>query len=147
MRKVLHFDSPRAKYHCDAAAVWCYDNRFELAFRKLLKRIGVVHADAIRVAGGAKCLATPDREAEREFVLEQIRKSMRLHGTDRVILMAPMGEELRPPTQPVRRPRRAITRTSCGARRHACGKPYRASPWCATTLTSKVFGQQTRSSR
>src|ERR1700691_4929912 len=67
MRKVLHFDSPRAKYHCDAAAVWCYDNRFELAFRKLLKRIGVVHADAIRVAGGAKCLATPDREAEREF--------------------------------------------------------------------------------
>ena len=87
MRKVLHFDSPREKYHCDAAVVWCYDHRFELAFRKLLKRIGVVHADAIRVAGGAKCLATPDRDSEREFVLEQIRKSIRLHTTDRVVLM------------------------------------------------------------
>jgi len=29
----------------------------------------------------------PERETEREFVLEQIRKSMRLHGTNRVILM------------------------------------------------------------
>ena len=87
MRKVLHFDSPRERYRCDAAVVWCYDNRFELAFRKLLKRIGVVYSDPIRVAGGAKCLATPDRESEREFVLEQIRKSMRLHGTDRIVLM------------------------------------------------------------
>jgi carbonic anhydrase len=87
MRKIFHFDSPRQKYHCDAAVVWCYDNRFELAFRKLLKRAGIEHADPIRVAGGAKCLATPDQESEREFVLEQIRKSRRLHGTDRVVLM------------------------------------------------------------
>jgi hypothetical protein len=87
IRKVLHFDSPRESYHCDAAVVWCYDHRFDLAFRKLLKRIGVTHADAIRVAGGAKCLATPEREPEREFLLDQIRKSIRLHGTDRVLLM------------------------------------------------------------
>jgi hypothetical protein len=87
MRKVLHFDSPRGKYHCDAAVVWCYDHRFELVFRKLLKRIGVERPDAIRVAGGAKCLATPDQESEREVVLDQIRKSVRLHGTDRVLLM------------------------------------------------------------
>jgi hypothetical protein len=87
MRKVLHFDSPRESYHCDAAVVWCYDNRFELALRKLLKRTGIAHADAIRVAGGAKCLATPERESEREFVLDQIRKSIRLHGTGRVVLM------------------------------------------------------------
>jgi carbonic anhydrase len=87
MRKVFHFDSLQEKYHCDAAVLWCYDNRFELACRKLLKRIGIEHADPIRVAGGAKCLATPDQESEREFVLEQIRKSMRLHGTDRVVLM------------------------------------------------------------
>ena len=87
MRKVLHFDSPREPYHCDAAVVWCYDNRFEAALRKLLKRIGAAHFDPIRVAGGAKCLATPDRESEREFVLDQIRKSRRLHGTERVVLM------------------------------------------------------------
>jgi hypothetical protein len=87
MRKVLHFDSPREHYHCDAAVVWCFDHRFELVFHKLLKRMGILHADAIRVAGGAKCLATPDPESEREFVLEQIRRSIRLHGTDRVALM------------------------------------------------------------
>jgi carbonic anhydrase len=87
MRKVLHFDSPREHYHCDAAVVWCYDHRFELAFRKLLKRIGVVRPDSIRIAGGAKCLATPGNDSEREFVLDQIRKSKRLHGTDRVVLM------------------------------------------------------------
>ncbi len=87
MRKILHFDSPRENYHCDAAVVWCFDNRFELVLRKLLKRIGVLRYDPIRVAGGAKCLASPDRESEREFVLDQILKSMRLHTTDRVVLM------------------------------------------------------------
>lgn len=87
MRKVLHFDSPREHYHCDVAAVWCYDHRFELVFRKLLKRIGAVHIDQIRVAGGAKCLASPGQESEREFVLDQIRKSVRLHGTTHVLLM------------------------------------------------------------
>src|SRR5271165_2053749 len=87
MKKVFHFDAPREKYHCDAAILWCFDNRFELGFRKFLKRIGVVNSDPIKVAGGAKCLASPEREADREFVLDQIRKSMRLHGTTRVILM------------------------------------------------------------
>jgi len=87
MKKVFHFDAPREKYHCDAAILWCFDNRFELGFRKFLKRIGVVHSDPIKIAGGAKCMASPEHESDREFVLEQIRKSMRLHGTKRVILM------------------------------------------------------------
>ena len=87
MKKVFHFEAPREKYHCDAAILWCFDNRFELGFRKFLKRIGVTNSDPIKVAGGAKCLASPELETEREFVLEQIRKSMRLHGTGRVILM------------------------------------------------------------
>ena len=87
MKKVFHFDAPREKYLCDAAVVWCFDNRFDLGFRKFLKRIGVTNSDPIKIAGGAKCLASPDLETEREFVLEQIRKSMRLHGTRRVILM------------------------------------------------------------
>ena len=45
MKKVFHFDAPREKYHCDAAILWCFDNRFELGFRKFLKRIGVVNSD------------------------------------------------------------------------------------------------------
>ena len=87
MKKVFHFESPRAKYLCDAAIIWCFDNRFELSFRKYLKRIGVSNSDSIKIAGGAKSLASPDLETDREFVLEQIRKSMRLHATTRVILM------------------------------------------------------------
>jgi carbonic anhydrase len=87
MKKVFHFDAPRERYLCDAAILWCFDNRFDLGFRKFLKRIGVVHPDPIKIAGGAKCLASPEQESEREFVLDQIRKSMRLHGTRRVILM------------------------------------------------------------
>ncbi|HYM75871.1 MAG TPA: carbonic anhydrase [Candidatus Dormibacteraeota bacterium] len=87
MNKVFHFDAPREKYHCDAAILWCFDNRFELGFRKFLKRIGVVNSDPIKIAGGAKVLASPEHETDREFVLDQIRNSIRLHGTRRVILM------------------------------------------------------------
>ena len=87
MHKVMHFTSSRDQYTCDGAIVWCYDNRFEAVFRKLLKRIGVIYSDPIRVAGGARSLALPKNNGEREFVLEQIRISMRLHNTRTVVLM------------------------------------------------------------
>jgi len=87
LKKVFHFDSPRERYSCDAAILWCFDNRFELGFHKFLNRIGVVYSDPIKVAGGAKSLASPELETDREFVLEQICKSMRLHDTKRVNLM------------------------------------------------------------
>jgi carbonic anhydrase len=87
MRKVFHFDSPRERYKCEAAVVWCFDNRFEMVLRKLLKRLGVGYFDPIRIAGGTKYLASADDEANRTFVLEQIRISMRLHETKTVILM------------------------------------------------------------
>ncbi len=87
MNKVFHFDAPRDRYLCDAAVVWCFDNRFQLGFAKFLKRLGIVNSDPIKVAGGAKCLSSPENEGEREFVLGQIRTSIRLHATKRVILM------------------------------------------------------------
>jgi carbonic anhydrase len=89
MRKVFHFDSPRERYKCEAAVVWCFDNRFELVLRKLLKRLGVGYFDPIRIAGGTKYLASTQSEDEinRKFVLDQIRISMRLHETKTVILM------------------------------------------------------------
>jgi hypothetical protein len=87
MKKVFHFDAPRDKYHCDAAIIWCFDNRFDLGFRKFLKRSGVINTDPIKVAGGAKSLASPEQESDRLFIVDQIRKSMRLHGTQRVVLM------------------------------------------------------------
>lgn len=87
MKRVFHFDSPRERYQCDAAIIWCFDSRFELVFRKFLKRIGIRNSDPIKIAGGARSLASPDAESERAFVLDQIRTSMRLHGTKRVIMM------------------------------------------------------------
>ncbi len=87
MKKVLHFDAPRDWYRCDAAVVWCFDCRFEMTFRKLLKRMRIVNYDAIRVAGGAKILGSPERESEREFAVDQIRKSIRLHDTRLIVLM------------------------------------------------------------
>ena len=87
MRKAFHFNSPRERYRCDAAIIWCFDNRFELVLRKLLKHLGIVFFDPIRIAGGTKCLASPEFERDRDFVMEQIRISMRLHDTKSVILM------------------------------------------------------------
>lgn len=88
LKKVFHFDSARDWYVCEAAVLSCFDHRFDLGLRKFLQRIGVLHPDHVKVAGGVKCLASPDSESERAFVLDQIRKSMLLHGTRRVILMA-----------------------------------------------------------
>jgi carbonic anhydrase-like protein len=87
IRKVFHFQSPRARYKADAAIVWCFDHRFDVVLHKLTKRIGVEFFDPILVAGGAKCLAGDDLERDRQFVLEQVRKSMELHGTHTVLLM------------------------------------------------------------
>lgn len=87
MRRVLNFDSSPEHYIADAAVVWCYDYRFDTAFRKLLKRIGIFSSDSIRLAGGAKHLASPQQESDRLFVLDQIRKSRKLHGTTTAVLM------------------------------------------------------------
>lgn len=87
MRQVLYFTSSPDHYVADAAVVWCYDYRFDTAFRKLLKKTGVFAYDSIRLAGGAKSLVSPEHESDRAFVLDQIRKSMKLHETTTVVLM------------------------------------------------------------
>ena len=52
-----------------------------------MKRVGIVNPDPIIVAGGAKSLASPEHEADRDFLIGQVEKSIRLHGTDRVVLL------------------------------------------------------------
>jgi carbonic anhydrase len=87
MKKVFHFNNPRAEYRCDAAVLWCFDHRFELVHQKFLKKLNVANSDPIEIAGGAKCLASPEHETDREFILDQIKKSIRLHKTNRAIMM------------------------------------------------------------
>jgi carbonic anhydrase len=86
MRKTLDFHSSRAWYECDAALVTCFDSRFDPICSELLKQLGVAHPDTIKIAGGAKSLASPEEEFHRTFVLDQLKKSIQLHGTRRVIL-------------------------------------------------------------
>ncbi len=84
MRQVLSFESPREHYTADACIVWCFDDRFSAllaAFSKSFKNV-----DLVKVAGGAKALAG-GASPERDFVLDQVQASIRLHHTKRIILV------------------------------------------------------------
>jgi hypothetical protein len=88
MRKVFHFDSPADPYVADAAVLGCFDHRISTAVRKFLRKQGIERADMIIVAGGAKTLASPRNDFEQDFILEQVRMSIRLHQTKRVLVMS-----------------------------------------------------------
>src|SRR5271170_8339326 len=88
MRKVFHFDSPSGPYVADAAVLCCFDHRISTAVRKFLKDQGIERPDMIIVAGGAKTLASPRNDFEQDFILEQVRMSIRLHKTERVLVMS-----------------------------------------------------------
>jgi carbonic anhydrase len=88
MRKIFHFDSPAATYVADAAVLCCFDHRIGTAVRKFLEKQGIERADMIVVAGGAKTLASPRNDFEQDFILEQVRMSIRLHQTKRVLVMS-----------------------------------------------------------
>jgi len=86
MEKTFHFDSPQEVYRADACVISCFDARFDLVLRKLLKRLAVLTYDRVAIPGSAKALAFPDNDAVRDFVLGMIRTSMRLHGPTRLLL-------------------------------------------------------------
>lgn len=88
MRKIFHFDSPPEPYVADAAVLCCFDHRINRAVRKFLKKQAIEQPDMIVVAGGAKTLASPRNDFERDFILEQVRMSIRLHQTKRVLVMS-----------------------------------------------------------
>lgn len=88
MRKVFHFGSSPDPYVADAAVLCCFDERIRHTVQKFLKRQGILRPDMIVVAGGAKTLASPRNDFERDFILEQVRMSVLLHKTKRVFLMS-----------------------------------------------------------
>jgi carbonic anhydrase len=88
MDKVFHFDSPPEPYAADAAVLCCFDQRIRLAVHKFLHRRGILRPDMVVIAGGAKTLASPRNDFERDFILEQVRMSILLHRTERVFLMS-----------------------------------------------------------
>jgi len=90
MEKAFHFqfDSVIGFYRSDAVAVYCFDDRFTLVVQKFLKRLRLERGYTIRVAGGGRALASPDGEPEKNFLLDQLRLSRKLHDVGRVILIA-----------------------------------------------------------
>jgi carbonic anhydrase len=88
IQKVFHFDSPTEPYVADAAVLCCFDERIRRAVNKFLQRRGILHPDMIVIAGGAKTLASPRNDFERDFILEQIRLSAKLHNATRVLVMS-----------------------------------------------------------
>jgi carbonic anhydrase len=88
MRKVFHFESAPQPYTADAAVLCCFDQRIRQAVNKFLQRRGILRPDMIVIAGGAKTLASPRNDFERDFILEQVRLSIRLHQTQRMFLMS-----------------------------------------------------------
>lgn len=87
MQKVFHFDSSPEHYVADAAVLCCFDQRIRTTTSKFLENQGILRPDMIVVAGGAKTLASPRDDFERDFILEQVRLSVRLHKTRRIFLM------------------------------------------------------------
>jgi carbonic anhydrase-like protein len=84
MEQVLTLQSPQGHYGADACIVWCFDDRFSDLLQVFSKEFK--NFDLIKIAGGAKALAggaSPDRD----FVLHQIKTSVRLHDACRIVLM------------------------------------------------------------
>jgi carbonic anhydrase len=88
MKKIFHFDSPPDAYVADAVVLCCFDHRISTTVRKFLRKQGVDRPDIIAVAGGAKTLASPRNDFEPQFILDQIRMSIRLHRTKRILVMS-----------------------------------------------------------
>lgn len=73
-------------YAADAFIVRCFDDRFRPAFEKFLKAQKIKHADVESPAGGAKIFASPEKAGDRDFMLRELEKSIRLHHATRVML-------------------------------------------------------------
>ena len=82
----VKFESSKEHYTADACVVWCFDDRFYKLLKAFGKQERFKNIDLVKIAGGAKALAG-DASPDRDFVLNQIKTSIRLHGTKRVVLM------------------------------------------------------------
>ena len=84
MKKIVSHDTPKDHYVADACIAWCFDDRFSGLLAEFAKDLK--DYDLVKVAGGAKALAGGP-SPERDFVLGQVKTSVRLHGTKKIVLM------------------------------------------------------------
>lgn len=76
-------------HHCRACIVFCMDFRLNGALTAFLSehKLDKDGADVIRVAGAAKSLARPNDPRDRDFLMQQVAASGRLHNTRQVYLI------------------------------------------------------------
>lgn len=89
---VVKFKTKADHYHADACVVWCCDDRFYKLLKKFGKKRKLKNIDLVKIDGGARALAAEDNDeknaiAERDFLIGQIKTSVRSHAAKRVILM------------------------------------------------------------
>ena len=94
MNRVIETAIAREHYRAPACIVWCFDCRFSddrpgtvnllEKFKDLMELRG---SDVIEIAGGAKDIVSPSNEADREYVLGEIEKSLKLHASPLLVLM------------------------------------------------------------
>ena len=87
MQTVVSFRTDPEHVSVDACIVWCFDPRFSGLLRALEEGEGFSHTDVIKVAGGAKDLADSSSGNGRDYLLDQIGKSVALHHPRQVMLM------------------------------------------------------------
>ncbi len=87
----IKFESSKEHYKAEACIVWCYDARFAELYNNFLSERGLDESkiDAVKGAGGAQALAG-GAGADRAVAESQIAKSIKLHHTERVVLMVHM---------------------------------------------------------
>ena len=90
----VRFDPNRIR----AAAVYCSDGRFGDQFDELMHTgLNLPRYDRLAVPGGAACLASHFATyREEEGVVEQLRFLVRVHGLERVVLIAHEGCDFYP---------------------------------------------------
>ena len=88
MKLLFKYRSPKEHYHADACVVWCIDLRFAELLEKFLKKVGIRKSDVVKIAGGAKDIASPNDPRDRDYALRQIRTSVRLHGPQEIVVMS-----------------------------------------------------------
>jgi carbonic anhydrase len=88
MKKIFSFDSAPEAYIADAAVLCCFDQRIRKSVNEFLLDQRILKPDMIVIAGGAKTLASPRNDFERDFILEQVRLAIQLHHAKKLLLMS-----------------------------------------------------------
>ena len=91
MKRLIAEPVSEEHYTADACIVWCLDARFSHLLESFLKHEEMAHVDLLKVAGGARGLASRATDAERDYLLNQIETSLRLHKTPIIVLMVHAG--------------------------------------------------------